>query len=259
MTAMLFDIQGGSYVDGPGVRTTLFFKGCNLNCAWCHNPEGISPHRQRLFFKDKCTGCGQCRAVCEHEPCVLCGRCAEVCPVGSKKICGREYTVEELFDRVQRDKDFYAATGGGVTCSGGECMLQIDFLEAFLRRCKEAEIHTAVDTAGHVPFAYFEQILPYTDLFLYDIKALDHQLHKQLTGVDNQLILSNFEALTEHCPEKLLARVPVIPGANEGDICAITEYLKKRGIAAEFLPYHAMGEGKRAALCSFNISKGVCP
>jgi len=246
--AMLFDIQGGSYVDGPGVRTTLFFKGCNLNCAWCHNPEGISPHRQRMFFKDKCSGCGQCRAVCEHAPCVLCGRCAEVCPVGAKKICGREYTVEELFGRVQRDKDFYTATGGGVTCSGGECMLQIEFLEAFLRRCKEAEIHTAVDTAGHVPFAYFERILPHTDLFLYDIKALDSQLHKQLTGVDNQLILSNFEALAQLAPEKLLARVPVVPGANEGEQAEIAEYLKKRGIAAEFLPYHAMGEGKRAAL-----------
>ena len=254
MTAMLFDIQGGSYVDGPGVRTTVFFKGCHLRCAWCHNPEGISEEPQMLFFKSKCIGCGRCSDICEHKPCILCGRCIDICPVNARAISGSEYDVSTLLQIVIADKPFYDNSGGGVTCSGGECMLQIDFLEEFLRRCGEAGVHTAVDTAGHVPWAYFERILPHTDLFLYDIKAIDGALHKKCTGADNKLILSNFEQLAGRCPEKLLARVPVIPGANESDMGAIAAYLDKHRIPRDLLPYHDMGESKRASLECRSVS-----
>lgn len=246
--AMIFDIHRGSFVDGPGIRTTVFFKGCNLACAWCHNPEGIRPQKQMMFYKDKCTGCGKCSEICKNKPCAFCGRCAEVCPAGARKICGTEYDVSTLLNIVIADKPFYDNSGGGVTCSGGESMLQIGFLEEFLRRCKESGVHTAIDTAGNVSFEYFERILPYTNLFLYDIKALDAKLHKKITGADNVLILSNFERLLNLCPEKLLARVPVIPNANENEIPAITEFLKKCKIKADFLPYHELGKGKAAAL-----------
>lgn len=246
--AMIFDIQRTSFVDGPGIRTTVFFKGCNLRCAWCHNPEGISAQRQMMFFKDKCTACGRCSQECGNKDCVLCGRCTETCPVNARKICGDEYDVPTLLRIVNADKPFYDNSGGGVTCSGGECMLQIDFLAEFLRGCAEMDIHTAVDTAGHVPFDYFERILPFTDLFLYDIKALNSDLHKALTGVENRLILANLEKLIGLCPDKLLVRVPVIPGANDGEMDGITAYLKERGIRTEFLPYHALGINKAAAL-----------
>lgn len=246
--AMIFDIQRCSFADGPGIRTTVFFKGCNLRCKWCHNPEGISADKQMMFFKDKCTGCGLCAAVCEGGDCVLCGRCADVCPVGARKVCGAWYDVQALLGIVSADKPFYDNSGGGVTLSGGECMLQIGFLKAFLSGCADRGIHTAVDTAGHVPFEYFERIEPFTDLFLYDIKALDSGLHKALTGVGNELILANFEKLVRLCPGKLLVRVPVIPGANGGEIDGISAYVRERGVPVELLPYHSFGKSKAAAL-----------
>ena len=150
MKATIFDIQRGSYVDGPGIRTTVFFKGCNLQCKWCHNPESQSKNKQILFYKEKCTGCGKCKSVCPYalEKCDFCGKCALYCPNDAREICGKEYTVEEVLSEILKDKDYYNATGG-VTFSGGECMLQIDFLKAILKKCKENGIHTAVDTAGN--------------------------------------------------------------------------------------------------------------
>ena len=199
MKAMLFDIQRGSYVDGPGIRTTVFFKGCNLDCKWCHNPESKSADRQMLFYSDKCTGCGKCVSVCPNKgkKCELCGKCALFCPRDARKLCGREYGIEEVMRELLRDKCFYENSGGGVTFSGGECMLQIDFLSEILRECKTEGIHTAVDTAGNVPFSYFERILPFTDLFLYDIKAISAEKHKEGTGADNARILENAKRLSE--------------------------------------------------------------
>jgi len=242
--AMIFDIQRNSFADGPGIRTTIFFKGCNLNCSWCHNPEGISMEKQMMFFKYKCIGCGRCSEFNDNDI----DKSVDVCPAGARKICGTEYDVQTLLNIVTADKSFYDNSGGGITCSGGECMLQIDFLKTFLRRCTEMEINTAVDTAGNVPFKYFESILEYTNLFLYDIKVLDEKLHKKLTGDDNKLILSNFEKLIAICPEKLIARVPVIPCANGDEIDSITMYLNERGINTEFLPYHEFGKSKAASL-----------
>ena len=251
--AIFFDIQRNSFVDGPGIRTTVFFKGCNLRCAWCHNPESQSAKPQMMFYKDKCTGCGKCKSVCPHhlEQCELCGKCTLYCPVDARKVCGKEHTVDEVLKEVLKDKAFYETSGGGVTFSGGECMLQIDFLAEILKKCKENGIHTAVDTAGHIPFESFEKILPYTDLFLYDIKIFDSQKHKQYVGVGNELILENLKKLFER-KAKLWIRIPIIPDVNDSieEIQKIKDFLKTNGTPEkiELLPYHAMGENKYRAI-----------
>lgn len=251
--AIIFDIQRNSFVDGPGIRTTVFFKGCNLKCAWCHNPESQSAKPQMMFYKDKCTGCGKCKSVCPHhlEQCELCGKCTLYCPVDARKVCGKEHTVDEVLKEVLKDQAFYETSGGGVTFSGGECMLQIDFLAEILKKCKENGIHTAVDTAGHIPFESFEKILPYTDLFLYDIKIFDSQKHKQYVGVGNELILENLKKLFER-KAKLWIRIPIIPDVNDSieEIQKIKDFLKTIGTPEkiELLPYHAMGENKYRAI-----------
>ena len=246
--ALIFDIQKGSFTDGPGIRTVVYFKGCNLNCAWCHNPEGINKKKQMMFYKNKCISCGNCAKVCTNPSCTLCGKCVGFCPVNARKICGTEYDVASLLNIVKADKPFYDNSGGGVTCTGGECMLQIDFLEIFLQKCTNYGIHTAVDTAGHVSWEYFERILPYTNLFLYDIKAINNDIHNKFTGAGNSLILKNFERLAGLCPERVSVRIPVIPDANECEKKFIFEYLAKFNIPIEFLPYHKLGEGKAEAL-----------
>ena len=258
--AMIFDIQRNSFVDGPGIRTTVFFKGCNLRCKWCHNPESQSFDKQMMFYKDKCTGCGKCREVCPNhlQSCDFCGKCELYCPAEARKICGREYTSDEVLAEVIKDKAFYDNSGGGVTFSGGECMLQLDFLREILEKCKSAGIHTAVDTAGNVPWKSFEKILPFTDLFLYDIKAFDAELHRKGTGVSNELILENLKNLSGRAD--IIVRIPVIGGYNDNDeeIRQIADFLKQiKIIKAELLPYHAMGEHKYTALGrnteSFNV------
>lgn len=258
--AMIFDIQRNSFVDGPGIRTTVFFKGCNLRCKWCHNPESQSFDKQMMFYKDKCTGCGKCREVCPNhlQSCDFCGKCELYCPAEARKVCGREYTPAEVFAEVIKDKAFYDNSGGGVTFSGGECMLQLDFLREILEKCKSAGIHTAVDTAGNVPWESFEKILPFTDLFLYDIKAFGAELHRKGTGVSNELILENLKNLSGRAD--IIVRIPVIGGYNDNDeeIRQIADFLKQiKIIKAELLPYHAMGEHKYTALGrnteSFNV------
>ena len=249
--AMIFDIQRNSFVDGPGIRTTVFFKGCNLRCKWCHNPESQSFEKQMMFYKDKCTGCGKCREVCPNhlKKCDFCGKCELYCPADARKVCGREYTPAEVFAEVIKDKAFYDNSGGGVTFSGGECMLQLDFLREILEKCKSEGIHTAVDTAGNVPWKSFEKILPFTDLFLYDIKAFGAELHRKGTGVSNELILENLKNLSGRAD--IIVRIPVIGGYNDNDeeIRQIADFLKQiKIIKAELLPYHAMGEHKYTAL-----------
>jgi len=252
-TATIFDIERNSYVDGPGIRTTVFFKGCNLHCSWCHNPESQSPNPQMLVYKNKCTGCGKCKEKCPNalETCSLCGRCTLYCPHDARDVCGKEYTVDEVMREILKDKVFYENSGGGVTFSGGECMLQIDFLEAILKECKNNGVHTAVDTAGHVPYERFERILPYTDLFLYDIKCFDSEKHKQYTGVGNELILENLKRLLA-TDKSVWIRIPIIPTVNdtEEEIRSIRSFLLSCGTPekVELLPYHAMGEHKYAAI-----------
>ena len=252
-TAMIFDIERSSFVDGPGIRTTVFFKGCNLHCTWCHNPESQRSTREMLFYQTKCTGCGACVAHCPtgQSSCKLCGACTEVCPNRAREIVGEARSVEDVMREVRRDTLFYNASGGGVTFSGGECMLQIDFLKAILKECKKNGIHTAVDTAGHVPFERFKAILPDTDLWLYDVKCMNGELHKRHTGVGNEMILSNLARLLER-GVRVWIRVPIVVGVNdtEEEMCALKAFLDAHGTPerVELLPYHAMGEHKYAAM-----------
>lgn len=244
MQGMIFDIQRNSFVDGPGIRTTVFFKGCNLKCKWCHNPESQAFDKQILFYQSKCIGCGKCRNLTAENTDFF-------CPADAKEICGKEMCAEEVMKEVVKDKPFYEASGGGVTFSGGECMLQIDFLEKLLRVCKDEEIHTAVDTAGHLPWVYFERIMDNTDMFLYDMKCFTPELHREGTGVSNELILENLRRLAMLFPEKVLVRIPVIGGFNdnEEEMEQMAEYLKEIGVSrVELLPYHKMGEHKYRGL-----------
>lgn len=242
-TAVIFDIQRSSFADGPGIRTTVFFKGCNLRCKWCHNPESQSAKPQIMFYRNKCTGCGRCKGITEKD--------AEfVCFNDAKKICGKKYIVEEVFDIIQKDKPYYETSNGGVTFSGGECMLQIDFLCEILKKCKDADIHTAVDTAGYVPWENFEKIIPYTDLFLYDIKAFNNDVHKEFVGASNELIFNNLRKLSER-KVNVSVRIPIIPTVNDSieEMENIRHFLALYKLSSvELLPYHKMGEHKYNAL-----------
>jgi pyruvate formate lyase activating enzyme len=195
---------------------------------------------------------GKCKEICPiPDRCTLCGKCTVYCPADARKVCGKEYTVEEVFSEIIKDKAFYENSGGGVTFSGGECMLQMDFLIEILKKCKENGIHTAVDTAGHIPFQSFEKILPYTDLFLYDIKMFDSQKHKKYTGVGNELILENLNKLFK-AKAKIWIHIPVISDINDSmeEMQLIKKFLDKNGKPEkiELLPYHAMGENKYSAI-----------
>lgn len=262
MKARIFDIQRGSFVDGPGIRTTIFFQGCNLRCIWCHNPESWEARTQLMYFENRCTHCGFCASFCEvgavsptgaidRNRCVACGKCALACPNDARSLCGREAPIDELIALCLKDREYYVSSGGGVTISGGECMLQPHALVALLTVLKQENVNTAVDTAGNVPWSTFEQILPLTDYFLYDVKCLSSELHCSLTGVGNERILENYERLIAICPGKVIVRVPVIPGANDvqTEMEYVAQYLRAHAPSkVEFLPYHRLGEGKSAAI-----------
>ena len=244
MQDLIFNIQRFCIHDGPGIRTTVFFKGCNLKCVWCHNPESQSSNKEIMFFEDKCTGCGRCKNSSLEEE-------NFVCLSGARELCGKEYSVDEVLAEVVKDNSFYENSGGGVTFSGGECMLHIDFLCAILKKCKENGIHTAVDTAGHIPWESFEKILPFTDLFLYDIKAMNEEIHKEYTGVTNTCILENLKKLLKSNVD-VWVRIPIVPDVNdtEEEMKNIKAFFESYGYPAkiELLPYHAMGEHKYEAL-----------
>ncbi|MBP3692331.1 MAG: glycyl-radical enzyme activating protein [Clostridia bacterium] len=253
MTATIFNIQRLSFVDGPGIRTTVFLKGCNLKCAWCHNPESQAFAPQLLFYKEKCTNCGKCKEVCPNnlQKCDLCGKCEMVCPAKARRVCGKQYTVEQLAQEIAKDKVFFESSNGGVTFSGGECMLQVDFLAKILKCTKKLGIHTAVDTAGCVKWENFERIIPYTDLFLYDVKCIDGNMHKKFIGADNALILENLSKLLKKgC--NVIVRIPLIVGVNDTleEMQKIKDFLAKHGYqtGVEILPYHALGENKWRAI-----------
>lgn len=276
VSGVIFDIQRNSYVDGPGLRTTLFLKGCNLRCLWCHNPEGIAPQPQYVHYASRCSACGMCLGTCpqgallrigqpDEKKCTLCGRCALYCPAAAIRIYGQRVTAGEMLELLVRDKAYFDASGGGLTLSGGECMLQPDFVFALCALCKESGISTAIDTAGHVPWEWLEQMIPAADWFLYDLKAFDSDVHRSLTGVDNALILQNVQNLLKRCPEKVILRIPMIPGANDDEqdsqIEKIVAFLRDlpKPHTVELLPYHRLGEGKRAALGSESFVAAIPP
>jgi pyruvate formate lyase activating enzyme len=276
MQAILFDIQRFCVHDGPGIRTTVFFKGCNLKCFWCHNPESINAAPEMQYLSMKCIGCGKCAACCpngchtfedgmhryDRAACQLCGRCAQACDAEALSWAGRRYTVQEALDVALRDKPFYDNSGGGITCSGGEPMLQKDFLLELLKRARAAGLHTAVDTAGNVPFEWFIEILPHTDLFLYDLKCMDNGRHREATGVGNGLILDNLAGLSQ-AGARIWVRIPVIPPVN-GTLCHMrqaAEYLAPLpGIEkVELLTFHRLGGGKYESLGGSYDAMGIKP
>lgn len=249
--AKIFDIQRASFVDGLGIRTTVFFKGCNLCCKWCHNPESQSSETEMMFYEEKCINCGKCTQICTHEKCVFCGKCIEICPAEARKICGKNMLCRDILKEILKDKDYYISSGGGVTFSGGECMMQIDSLLQILKYCSEYGINTAIDTAGNVDWKYFEKIIPYTNMFLYDIKCITPQLHKDGCGVSNKIILENLRKLSHTKNIRIIIRIPIIGGFNDNfeEMKKIAEFLNTiRYEYVELLPYHNMGEHKYLSL-----------
>ena len=236
MTARICDIKKMAIHDGPGIRTTIFFKGCSLKCVWCHNPESIAPHPQTAFYAHKCTGCGQCRKE---------GFSIEDCTGKAKVFYGREMTVDEMLAISLEDQDFYAASGGGVTLSGGECLLQADACAELLQRLKSYNIHTAVDTCGFVSRESIDKVLPYTDLFLYDIKAIDPDVHIHCTGQPNGQILENFQYL-KSLGSPIEVRYPFVPDYNDNQARKIAEFVGNT--PTRILAYHNYAGSKYAAL-----------
>ena len=263
--ALTFDIQRFSLHDGPGIRTLVFFKGCPLRCRWCQNPEGILPYVEMAFYGHLCIGCEQCRTVCPveaitydgskriiRERCTRCGACAGVCYAEALRVVGRFYTPEALLREVLRDEPFYETSGGGVTVSGGEPMMQPEALRDFLRLCKESHLHTAMETCGFASWKTLEAILPYLDLILYDVKAVDARLHRELTHQDNARILDNLRRLVATAVS-LVPRLPLIPKmtATEDNLTAIANLLQELGLEQiHLLPYHRLGESKLPRLDS---------
>ena len=260
---LIFNIQRFSIHDGPGIRTTVFFKGCPLRCRWCSNPESWHNYLEIVTNDLKCTRCGKCQQVCPTEAitvdrrgrrinrskCNSCLECAEVCPTGAIAVTGSYMTLEQVIDEVGRDKLFYENSGGGVTLSGGESLMQWEFAIELLKQCKARDFHTALDTCGYASWDVLDKVLDYTDLALYDIKHMDPEQHRRGTGKGNRLILEN--ARKTAAKVRTWIRVPLIPGYNSSE-----ENLRKTAsfaseIGAEkvsLLPYHIWGEAKWARL-----------
>jgi pyruvate formate lyase activating enzyme len=259
-TGIIFNIQKYSIHDGPGIRTTVFLKGCPLSCWWCQNPESQLSGQEMIFWGDRCIGCGVCSTIClfdaiqikngipitEKEKCILCGKCIEKCPALAREMIGEKLTIEEVIKEIEKDLVFYEESGGGVTFSGGEPLGQSEFLEGLLNGCREKKIHTAVDTSGYISWEILNKISPKVDLFLYDLKLMDIERHKKYTGVSNEIILENLKKLSS-VHHNIFVRFPVIPGINDDyqNIKETGEFLSSLKIAqVNLLPYHYIGIDK---------------
>ncbi|PAB59251.1 trans-4-hydroxy-L-proline dehydratase activase [Anaeromicrobium sediminis] len=257
---LITNIQKCSIHDGPGIRTTIFFKGCSMKCSWCHNPETQSYIPEMMYNSEKCNLCGSCVKACSKNAltlkdefihldshlCSLCGKCIDYCINNTREIIGTQYTVSELMKEIEKDKIFYDESGGGVTLSGGEVMTQVDFVTDLVKRCKSKGISVAIDTCGHVNYESFEKILDYVDLFLYDIKIMDPLIHQKHTLVDNNLVLSNLEKLAND-KANINIRIPLIEDINTDtdNIEKIIHLLKRLNLKkVNLLPYHNTGNHK---------------
>jgi pyruvate formate lyase activating enzyme len=259
---LIFDIKRYAINDGPGIRVAVFFKGCNLNCAWCHNPEGISAIMEKMYSPQKCIGCGTCVEACPNKAltltsegiitdpklCNVCGKCAEVCPTRAVEMSGKTMTVAEIIDVIEKERPFFEQSGGGVTFSGGEPLTHHKMLIELLDECGKRGIHRAIDTAGFVKTEIILEVAKRTDLFLYDLKMMDSSLHKQWTGVPNELILQNLIALADSGSE-ISIRIPLI-----GEVNDTSENLRQTALfvsklagskkEVHLLPYHNIAQNK---------------
>ena len=288
----VYDIQGFSVQDGPGVRTTAFLKGCPLHCPWCHSPESQAFYPQLSWISMRCQGTGLCQSRCikacakgavelaeqredaktgemlqmihvKRDICDNCGDCAKVCYPKALYICGEDYTVERLAQRLLQDRKFYERSGGGVTISGGEALSQADFTVAILKRMKEEGVHTALDTTGFASWETVERTLPWTDLYLYDLKHMDSEKHRQIIGVPNETILLNARKLAA-AGKKLQVRIPVIPMFNNDaeNIRATAAFCKELGDAVtvvQLLPYHNLGVTKYLRISDKPVAEATPP
>ena len=266
-TGVIFDIERFATKDGPGIRTVIFLKGCHLRCQWCQNPESQLLNVEVMYDAKKCAACGRCIETCpngairtdsyfglltDSVTCVGCGICTEACYYDARKLVGKNYKISALMVEILKDKGFYENSGGGVTFSGGEPLLQSDFLMGVCQACGEAQIHRAVETCGNVPWKVFDKLISELDLIFFDLKHIDPDLHKRYTGVTNELILDNLKKLSAVF-SPLIVRIPVIPGFNDAleTQNGIFGFLKnelERVTAVELLPFHRLGSSKYKGL-----------
>ena len=253
---LISKIQRFSLGDGPGIRTTVFIQGCNLHCHWCHNPETIPANGAIMLYDNLCGVCGLCQKVCpkriinnchisDRTKCALCGKCEEICPNNAIIISGKKMSVGHVYDYVAEDMAYYNESGGGITISGGEPLLQPGFCTALAKKCAKNDINVIIDTAGDVPFTYFEQMIPYVDCFYYDIKTTPTGYAN--IGGDGDRTYDNLKRLSRLC--SVVVRIPTITGYNDSNMGNITQNLRIMGISEiEFLPFHSLGTGKNRAL-----------
>jgi pyruvate formate lyase activating enzyme len=264
-TGMLFDIKRYAIHDGPGIRTTVFLKGCLLNCPWCHNPEGKVEEEEFMWWKEKCLGCRDCQNACtrkaisfshdsmllERAKCDLCGACTDACYSEALKLVGKKMTVAQVMKEIEKDVPFYEESKGGVTLSGGEPLLQPDFSLGVLKASRELGIHTAVDTCGHADWNVLSRMSEHVDLFLYDLKLIDDQKHTKFTGVSNELILENVTKLSRN-GQRIIVRIPLVAGVNddEKDVSELGKFVcSLEGVKdLSILPYHKAGIEKSRRL-----------
>lgn len=262
---IIFDLKRGSFHDGPGIRTVVFLKGCPLRCIWCHNPESLRREPELLYDGEKCLNCGQCVEICENQAhsledgrhnyfrnrCIVCGNCVGLCPAGALQVAGYEITDDEVVKLALQDILFYKNSGGGLTLSGGDPLMQKEFTISLLRKAKENGLHTCMDTCGYAPTDTLKMVMEYTNVFLFDIKETDSKRHKQCTGVGIKLVLDNLEYLNSN-GKNIILRCPIIPGINdrnehlEAIKVLVRKYHSISGV--ELLKYHELGNHKNRLL-----------